>query len=216
MFVPSPQTISGNIGIVDGVGGVNTLEINAANQALMLASLLVSGSPLADINSLPTLSDIQQMILNSKGFTCSTGEVTAAANQAMEWFADGTQAKNVLLWSFRMGYSNASQNNQWQYITAKDAVITGAGVTHDIGNALNLKGGAAAPQSGVTMDHNSAVTVVTGTALDLLLNPLNANIEGFSPGMFLYLPAGVAGGLALYSPTTAAGKWGATVRWCEF
>ncbi|SRR5579884_752116 len=175
----------------------------------------LGGNDLADTNAMPTITDIQQMILNGKAFNCSTGLVIAAANQAAEWFADGTQAKNVLIWSVRVMYSNASQISQFQYITAKDATLTGSGVTHDIGNAVNLKAGGSAPQSGVTMDHNVAATP-TGTALDEVLTPSTQVLEMLSPGMFLYIPASTAGGIAVYTATTAAGKWSVTVRWVEF
>ncbi len=174
-----------------------------------------NGAVLSDTNPEVNISNIQQMILGGKAFNCSTGLVTAAANQAAEWFADGTQTKNVLIWSVRVMYSNASQISQLQYITAKDATLTGAGVTHDIGNAINLKAGGAAPQSGVTMDHNVAATP-TGTALDEVLTPSTQVFEMLSPGMFIYIPALQAGGIAVYTATTASGKWSVTVRWVEF
>src|SRR5579872_2360127 len=43
-----------------------------------------NGAVLADTNPEINISNIQQMILNGKGFSCSTGKITAAANQAVE------------------------------------------------------------------------------------------------------------------------------------
>ncbi len=174
----------------------------------------LAGSDLADSNAMPTIANIQQMVLNGKGYSCSTGLITAAANQAFSFFVPNTSTKNVLIWSVRVAYGNASQTNQFQYLTADDSNITAG--TSCAGNAVNLKYGGAASASGFAMHYNSAVASVSGTALDESFNPINNSLELLSPGMFLLIPAGTAGGIAVYTGTTASGKWAGTVRFCEY
>jgi len=52
--------------------------------------------------------------------------------------------------------------------------------------------------------------------LDEILNAVNGNAEGLSAGMYLVIPPATAGGIAVYTPTTAAGQWTVTVRIVEF
>src|SRR5579883_1265873 len=186
--------------------------ISASNPLFVTQSQ--NGAVLSDTNPEVNISNIQQMILSGKGFSCSTGLITAAANQAASFFVPNTSAKNVLIWSVRVMYSNASQVSQFQYLSADDANIT-AGASC-AGNVLNLKSGGPASASGFAMHSNSGVASVAGTALDEVLNAVNQSTELLSPGMFLLIPAGQAGGIAVYTGTTAAGKWTVTVRFCEY
>src|SRR5579885_231163 len=178
----------------------------------------LGGSDLADTNAMPTITDIQQMILNGKAYSCSTGLVTAAANMAASFFVPNTSAKNVLIWSVRVMYSNASQISDFRSLTADDTSITAG--TSDAGHVLNLKAGGPASSSGFAIHHASGVAAPAVSAaslpLDEVLNQVNANAELLSPGMFILIPAGTAAGIAVYTGTTASGKWAVVVRFVEY
>lgn len=213
----------GNVEVLDG-GGVNKLAIDASGRLTLVNTLAsplavaqtLNGAVLSATNPEPNISNIQQLILNSQVFSCSTGAVAAAASMAGEWFSANTSTKNVLIWSIQVGYSNANQSLQFTHLTAQDANITGAGVTHVIANALNLKDGGSGPQASVSMDYNGGVATTSGTPVGFYPSPFTQVIELLSPGEFRYIPSGTAGGFAVYQTTTATGKWGITVRWAEF
>lgn len=89
-----------------------------------------------------------------------------------------------------------------------------------VGNVLRLS---SALTAGATTLSVTPVTTVaqaagtaTGSALDFLSLALNQTVECVTPGTFLYIPSATAGGIAAYCNTTAAGKWGMTVKWVEF
>lgn len=161
---------------------------------------------------------LQNAILTAKVFSCSTGTLSAAANMAAEFFVPSTSTKNVLIWSVRFGYSNATQYADVRYITALDANIDGTG-TSVASQVINLKGGGAASASGFTFKYNNTVSapaIASSTEpLDFFATPQNSDIEVLSPGEVRFIPAGTAGGIAVYHNTTAAGKWGMTVRFME-
>ncbi|SRR6266496_986384 len=175
-------------------------------------------SPSAQKPVEPNVNNIQQFILDGKCYSCSTGKITAAANQAASFFIPNTNAKNIIIWSVRLMYGNSSQLTDFRYITADDANIVAG--TNDATNVLNLKGGGPASASGFAMHHVAAVTAPAVSAstlpLDEVLNPVNANAELLSPGMFIFVPPSTAGGIAVYSGTTAAGSWSVAVRFVEF
>jgi len=191
--------------------------MSASNPAFFAQT--VGGAVLADANPEPNISNIQQMILNGKSFSCSTDFVTAAAGMAGEFFIPNTNAKNIIIWSVRLAYTNATQFAYTRYITGVDTNIDTAG-TSVIGNVLNMKGGGAAPASGATFKYNSGVAVPSISASSLPIGAdntaQNSSNEIFAPGEFRYIPPSTAGGIAVYHNTTAAGKWSMTVRWTEF
>jgi len=201
----------------------NSLPVTLAsdqgtNAAPISTSQTLGGSALSATNPEPNISNIQQFILNAASFSCSTGLVSAAASQAASFFVSNTSTKSVLIWSIRIMYSNASQITDVRSLTADDTNISGG--TADIGNAINLKSGGGTIGSTAVMHHAAGVTApgvsASSEPLDEVLNQVNATTEVLSPGMFLYIPAGTAGGVALYTGTTAAGKWTVTLRWSEF
>jgi hypothetical protein len=177
---------------------------------------ILGSSVLSATNPEPNISNIQQMILSGQGYSATTGKVASAANMAGQFWVPNTSAKNVLIWSVRTSYSNANQTEQLQYLTTQDATLTGAGSVNDSANFLNLKGGGGAAASGATLIHNGGIGSATGTPLDFFDTPLTGGIELLAPGMFILIPAGTAGGIAVYSVTTAAGSWSFTVRFCEY
>ena len=185
----------------------------AASNPLFVAQSQ-NGAVLSATNPEINISNIQQLILNGQAFNFSTGKVAAAANMAGQFWVPASSSKNVLIWSVRTGYSNANQMEQFDYITAQDTNITAG--TNASANALNLKGGGAAPASGATLYYNGGVAGPSGTPLDFLPTPFTTNVELLSSGMFLLIPAGTAGGIAVYSVTTATGSWSFTVRTVEF
>ncbi len=199
-----------------GTAGDTSLLLDSSGRPQVVQILGSSG--LSDTNPEPNISNIQQMILNGKSYSCSTGLVTAAVNQAASFFIPNTNSKNVIIWSVRVMYSNASQISDFRSLTADDATI--AAGTSDAGNAINLRGGGGASSSSFAMHHVSGLAAPAAGAatlpLDEVLNPVNSNAELLSPGMFLYIPPATAGGIAIYTGTTAAGKWAFTVRWTEF
>ncbi len=199
-------------------GSSTTLAKVDSNLALWVAQTL-GGAVLSDTNPEPNISNIQQMILNGKSFSCSTDFVTAAAGMAGEFFIPNTNAKNIIIWSVRLAYTNATQFAYTRYITGVDTNIDTAG-TSVIGNVLNMKGGGAAPASGATFKYNSGVAVPSISASSLPIGAdntaQNSSNEIFAPGEFRYIPPSTAGGIAVYHNTTAAGKWSMTVRWTEF
>jgi hypothetical protein len=204
------------------IGGLNPSGIvqggivDAAGR--WLVSQTLGGSPLSDVNPEPNISNIQQMILNGKGFSCSTGKVTAAANMAGSWFSPASSTKNKIIWSVRLFYNNNSQVNETRLITADDAnIVAGTSV---IGQAINLKVGGAAPEAVNAMHYAGGVTAPAVAAstqpFDVAEIQAALFMEVLPPGGFLYIPAGVAGGLACYGATTAAGFWTMTVHWTEY
>ncbi len=214
---------SGNLNVNASVssGPTNITQINgaalSASNPLFVAQSQ-GGAVLADTNPEINISNIQQMILNGKGYSCSTGKIAAATNLAGSWFSPNTSAKNKIIWSVRMFYSNANQINEARLITADDANITAG--TSVIGQAINLKVGGSAPEAVNAMHYASAVTAPTvGAAtepFDLAEIQAALFLEVIPAGGFIYIPAGTAGGIACYSATTASGSWGMTVRWVEF
>src|SRR5579859_5431822 len=140
----------------------------------------IGGNILSATNAEPNISNIQQFILNGTSWSASTGIVSAVASQAGQWFVTSGNTKNILIYSVRLTYTNANQYAQFQYITASDAVITGAGTT-SVSSALNLKGGGAAPASTWSMNYNAAGTA-TGNPLDFLSLALNQTVEFVTPG----------------------------------
>jgi hypothetical protein len=167
-------------------------------------------------NPVITEDQIRAWIANGQAFSATTGKVTAAANMAAQFWVPSSSAKNVLIWSVRMAYANANQSGQLTLLSSQDANITGAGVVSDAANFTNLKAGGSAAASGATLQHNGGIATISGTPLDFFGTPLSQGVELLSPGMFILIPAGVAGGLGIYEATTAAGSWAATVRWCEY
>ncbi|HLG75065.1 MAG TPA: hypothetical protein VKX46_01550, partial [Ktedonobacteraceae bacterium] len=177
-------------------GSSTTLAKVDSNLALWVAQTL-GGAVLSDTNPEPNISNIQQMILNGKSFSCSTDFVTAAAGMAGEFFIPNTNAKNIIIWSVRVAYTNATQFAYVRYITAVDATIDAG--TSVIGNALNLKGGGAAPASGATFKYASGVAVPAISASSLPIGgdntAPNATSELFAPGEFRFIPPTTAGGI---------------------
>ena len=190
--------------------------ISASNPLFVAQSQ--NGAVLADTNPEINISNIQQMILNGKGFSCSTGKIAAAANMAGSWFSPNTSTKNKLIYSIRMFYSNANQINEARLITADDANITAG--TSVIGQAVNQKVGGAAPEAVDAMHYASAVTAPAIAAAtepyDLAEIQAALLLEVVQAGSFIYIPAGTAGGIACYSATTASGSWAMTVKWVEY
>jgi len=184
------------------IGGLNPLGI-------------VRGVEVDTLGNVGTISNIQSLLFAGQAFNASTGKVAAAVNMAAQFWVPASSTKNVLIWSVRSGYSNANQSAQLGYITAQDTNITGTG-TNDSANFLNLKAGGAAAASGATLFHNGGVAGPSGTPLDFLPTPFTQNVEMLSPDMFLLIPAGTAGGIAVYQVTTATGSWVFTVRFVEF
>ena len=203
------------LGQVD-IARVLGAAISASNPLFVAQSQ--NGAVLADTNPEINISNIQQMILNGKGFSCSTGKIAAAANLAGSWFSPNTSAKNKIIWSVRMFYSNANQANEARLITADDANITAG--TSVIGQAINLKVGGSAPEAVNAMHYASAVTApaIAAATEPFDLGEIQAALflEVIPAGGFIYIPAGTAGGIACYSSTTASGSWAMTVRWVEF
>ncbi len=199
------------------IGGINIAQVLgsalSASNPLFVAQAQ-NGAVLSDINPEVNISNIQQMILNGKGFSCSTGQPSTAANMAASFFVPNTSVKNVLIWSVRLQYSNASQITAFQYLSTDDSNITAG--TSVAGNVVNLKAGGPASSSGFAMHYNGGVAAAAGTVLDTILNPTNQTVELLSAGMFILIPAGQAGGIGVYTGTTTAGKWTVTVRWSEF
>lgn len=185
--------------------------------ALKVAQML-SGAALSDINPEINISNIQQMILNGKAFSCCTGQQGGTANAAASFFVPSSSTKNVLIWSVRVMYSNTSQLNDFRWLTADDSNITAG--TSVASNVLNMKAGGPAPASGFAMHWALGVTAPAISAstlpLDETLNPANSSAELLSAGMFLLIPAGTAAGIAIYTAITTTGKWTVTVRWVEF
>src|SRR5579875_3600777 len=149
MLTTPPSNQSINLAQVLGAA------LSASNPLFVAQSQ--NGAVLADINPEINISNIQQMILNGKGFSCSTGKVTAAANQAASWFSANASTKNKIIWSVRVTYTKANQLTDFRYINADDTNITGTGSTA-IGNVINLKGGGAAPDAATAMHYNAGVT----------------------------------------------------------
>ena len=191
---------------------INGATLSASNPLFVAQSQ--NGAVLSATNPEINISNIQQLILNGAAFNYSTGKIAAAVNMAGQFWVPASSSKNVLIWSVRTGYSNANQSEQFDYITAQDTNITAG--TNASANVLNLKGGGAAPASGATLYYNGGVAGPSGTPLDFLPTPFTTNVELLSPGMFLLIPAGTAGGIAVYSVTTATGSWVFTVRTVEF
>lgn len=178
-------------------------------------SQIVGGSPISATNPEINISNIQQLILLGQSFSWTTGELASLANEGVQFWVPSSSTKTVVLWSVHLGYSNASQNNQFQWLTTQDSNIA----TSVTPAALNMKAGGSAPSSGVALTTSaSGAATPTGTDMDYLINPLNQTIELFSPGEFRVIPAGTTGGagIAIYSSTTASGKYGVTVKWVEF
>lgn len=161
-----------------------------------------------------TSDQVRAAILSGTAFSVSTGMVAAVASQAGQWFVTSGNTKNILITSVRITYTNANQYGQFMYLTASDAVITGAGTT-SVSTALNLKGGGSAPASTWSMNYNAAASA-TGTALDFFGISLSTSVELIPTGSGVYIPSATAGGIAAYCNTTAAGKWAMTVKWVEF
>jgi hypothetical protein len=210
MAASVPVVIASNQTAVPVSGTVTTSP--PANASTNLTQ--VNGTALSSSNGVPVLQTIQQFILDGKAYTCSTGKITAAANQAMSWFSANTSTKNKIVFSIRMTYGNSTQSIQRSYLTTDDANITAG--TSCISNALNLKGGGSGPEAATAMHYNSGVATVAGTFVELDSNPTNNIIELLAPGTYISIPAGTAGGVGVYQSTTAAGSWAVTVIWVEF
>ncbi len=194
---------------------VNGTALSNANPVPV--SQIVGGAAISATNPEINISNIEQLILNGQAFSCSTDFQTAAAAMAGEIFFPATNTKNIILWSARAAYTNATQFIQSRYITAVDPNIDAG--TSVAGQVLNL-GGGAAPTSGFSFKYASGVTAPAVSAASVPLSAdntaQNQTTEIFAPGEFRYIPPGVAGGIAVYHNTTAAGKWGLTFRWVEF
>lgn len=185
---------------------------NSVNAASLIRGVYQL-SPSTNLPIEPNISNIQQFIMNGQCFSWTTGELVAVANEAVQFWIPSSSAKSVLIWSVHLTYSNASQNNQFQWVTAQDTNIA----TPVTPGALNLKAGGAAFASGALFTvAASGEATPTGTDIDYLVNPVNQTAELFSAGEFRYIPAGTAAGIAIYSSTTGAGKYGVTVKWVEF
>lgn len=175
----------------------------------------INSKPLSATNPEPNISNIQQMMMNGAAWSCATGNTASSANNAMQFFT-ANALKNIIIWSVRAMYDGASIDHKLQYITVADLNIS-AGLSV-IANALNHMGGpnGNAPASGVGMWIAGGVASTTGTQIEFDASPVSQGIELMSPGDFRIIPAGQAGGVAVYSGTAASNKVGYTVKWVEF
>ena len=134
--------------------------------------------------------------------------MNAAANQAAQLFSTAASTRTLIIFSVRVSYNNANATVQVQLITASDPLLTTAATTSN----FMLGGGSA---SATTSCSSGVSATPTGTMFDFIDTPLNQVVEVLPQNTVIYVPAGVAGGVALYHATTAVGKWGASFSWIE-
>lgn len=204
---------------IGGVNGGNLLGIALDSGGRQYVVQTVGGNPLSATNPEPNISNIQQLIMNGQGFSVSTGKQSAGVNAAAQFLVANTGAKNVLIYSILLAYTNAANMHQVQLITATDANITG-GTGHATPTAQNNEqGSATTPQAATVFTYCTAIAnsgVATGNPLSAPVIALNVTYEVLTNGQFILVPPAAAGGVGIYLQTTAAGQFSITVKWVEF
>lgn len=152
---------------------------------------------------------IRALIQAGQGMYYTSGIITAAANQATQIFSPNTSTKGLIIYSARLSYTNSAVVNKAYLLGANaDPAMSTAGI---IGNQ-KLGGGA---YGGAVLVTTGVNATPIGTFFDIFLNPLNQSVELLPQGSVIYVPAGVNGGLAIYSATTAAGTYAVTFKGVE-
>lgn len=159
-------------------------------------------------NPVITEDQIRAWIIAGQGYQASTGKLTAAAaTQAFSVFVPNTLTKNILIYSLKIGYSNASTMHDVRVVTTDPAFANNATISN------SKQGGAAT--NGVTSTYATTTQTASGTVFDAPETGANTPVDSFTGGQYYYIPAGTAGGLAIYFGNTAAGSLSATAKWIE-
>jgi hypothetical protein len=199
------------VGAVMTTGRGQALAIDA--QGNLQVSQQVGGSPISMGNPEINIDQIRSYILAGQGFSGTTGKVTAGVSGSAQLFSAANATKNLLIYSIRMSYSNATQIGLVQLITAQDANMT------TLAAMTNFKVGGPAPAATTSMTYTSAnAGGVTGTAFDTISTVAQNETEVMQPMNCILVPAGLAsgGGVAVYLATTAAGNFTVNFKWIEF
>lgn len=197
-----------------GAAGDTALLLDSAGR--LNVNQNIAGSVLSATNAEPNISNLQQLLLNGQAFTASTGVITPGANAAAQLYVPNTGAKNILIYSLQLMYTNAANPHQVQLITATDAnITTGTGHTAPTpqNNAL------AATAATAVFTYCTAIAnagVATGNPIAGPNVALNATVETFTNGRWQLIPPATAGGIGIYMKTTAAGSFSITISWVEF
>jgi len=181
-------------------------------------SQIVGSGPITAANPEINISNMQQFILNGQHFVVSSGKQSAGINAAAQFLVTNAGAKNVVIDSIQIGYTNAANIHQVQLISASDANITG-GTGAASPTAKNLGFAATTPQAQTSFTYCTAIAnsgVATGSPLAEPAVPINQTIEVLMNGIFVYIPPATAGGIGIYMQTTATGQFSMTIKWVEF
>jgi hypothetical protein len=159
----------------------------------------------------PIISEdqIRAWIIAGQGYQASTGKLAAAATgQAFSVFVPSSLSKNILIYSLKIGYSNASVMHDVRVVTVDPAFANNATISN------SKQGGGAT--NGVTSTYATTTQTASGTVFDALETGANTSVDVFAPGQYYYIPAGTAGGLAVFLGNTAAGNLSVTAKWIEY
>lgn len=165
-----------------------------------------------------TADQIQAAILLGKGYAATTGTFSTATNgnlvMGMCVFNSSSSGKNIYIFSIR-----------WHQVTSGNKTIKYHTTTTNPAYATTITpsplqvGSANTSVATVTSAANGATASIatSGTQQDMLFASALGTFELLPSGAGMYLPSGVAAGVAVYGTVATAGdNWGATFKWIEF
>ncbi|HLG62763.1 MAG TPA: hypothetical protein VKY19_12560 [Ktedonosporobacter sp.] len=177
----------------------------------LVGGLLPSGigqaAQLDQLGNLAIQPWITSMILQGKGFMCSTGLLNVAAGNYPLCIFNAASGKNVLIYSLRTVTGTNSMTSFMQIVTTNPAFASAATITN-----AKLGGPASALATTCTFASTSQTLTAPYNQVEVGTQPL----ELLANGQALLLPANLSQGVVVFLQTYSAGFNSLTARWIEF
>ena len=150
-----------------------------------------------------------QWALSGQSFSATTGSITAASSNTFGMAVfHPVSTKNMFIYSLRFS-NNGGSSMAFLYVPAVNPALGNNATV----NNLQI-GGAASSIASANITYATAAATTAGTLLETAMVPQSSVTELLGGGLFV--PAGQAGGIAVYDYIASTAAWSATVRWYEF